>query len=166
MCRGDETVGYELQALLELRQRELDEAEGALVRALQVVEQQTRKRAVAEGALEEAEAALESRLAKERERRGPFRGGDWQDERRYQQRLEEQLRKYAAALRVEDQRLSEAERGGDDARAAVVSAGQALEVVAKHRERAEQQIATKQQRREEQEVDDLVAAQASRKRTP
>jgi len=163
---GDPAVGDKLQALLELRQRELDEAEGRLARAREAADQQTGARAVARQALEEAVAARESRSALERERSGSFRGGDWQNERRYQQRLDKGVQQCAAALRVEDLRLSEAERVVDDARGGVVSARQALEAVQKHQERAEQRGATKQQRREEQEVDDLVAAQATRKRTP
>jgi hypothetical protein len=159
------TLGTELQALMLLRQRELDEAEGALAGALGAVEQQTRKRALAERALDEAATELDSRSALARARRGPFRAGDAQREARFQQRLNERLRLRTDALRTEELRLSEVERAAEGARDAAVAARQALELVKRHRERAAQRRDLERQRRAQQEVDELVAGRATRRRT-
>lgn len=152
-----------LQALFESRRKALDAAEAGLGGAQQERRRCASALADAQRRLEEAEAAVRDRARLERERqRAGFRGGQWQQERRYQQRLRATCGVRAEAVRVAQGSLQGAEQAEQNARAAVLEARRELEVLEKHREREEARRRKERNRREEAEADDLTTSRFGR----
>lgn len=156
-------MGRDLETLMTLRQRALDEAESGLSTACRERALRAAEHARAREVLSAAREAVSARVQVERERQAQgFRGGQWVDERRYQVRLRERRAQAETTVRSEATRVAEAAAAEETARQAVLEAQREIQVLEKHLERQAARQRQLDQRRAENEQDDLVNARHGR----
>lgn len=157
-------MGSEIETLMTLRQRTLDEAESGLSAARRERERRVAEHARVQEVLAAAREAVGARVRLERQHQARgFRGGQWVDERRYQARLRARRDQAEATVRSEATRVAEAEAAEETAREAVLEARRQVQVLEKHLARQASRRRQQDQRRAENEQDDLVNARHGRK---
>ncbi len=150
-------MGNEIETLMMLRQRTLDEAETELSAMRREREGREEDQARARDALAAAREVVSARVGLERERQAQgFSGGQWADEHRYQARLRDRQAQAAVAVRSAETRVAEAQVSEDTARRLVLEARKEVGVLEKHLERQVSRARQQDQRRAEKEQDDLV----------
>jgi len=156
-------MGHEIETLMTLRQRALDEAESGLSAARGERARREEDHARAQDRLVAAQEVVGARVRLERQQQAQgFRGGQWVDERLYQTRLRERRAQAEAQVRSEAARVAEAEAAEKTARQRVVEARRQVQVLEKHQERQASRQRRKDERRAEKDQDDLVNARHGR----
>jgi flagellar biosynthesis chaperone FliJ len=150
-------MGNELETLMTLRQRTLDEAESGLSVAGRERARRVEEHARAQAALEAARERVSARVDRERDRqtRG-FSGGQWVDEHHYQARLREGQVQAEETVRSRAARVAQAQVSEDTARRLVLEARREVQVLEKHLEREASRDRRRDQRRAEKDQDDLA----------
>lgn len=157
-------MGNEIETLMTLRQRALDEAESGLSVARAERARREEEHARARDMLAAAREAVDARVRLERQQLAQgFRGGQWVDERRYQARLGERRAQAEATVRSEATRVAEAEAAEQTARQLVLEARRQVQVLEKHQARQASRQRQQDERRAENEQDDMVNARHGRK---
>lgn len=149
----------ELKTLQTLRQRTLDEAESGLGAARDERERREADHVQARDRLASASSAVRVRVERQRQQQArAIRGGQWVNERRYQERLIDARDRAVEAVRRAAARVTQAEAAEEAARQVLLEAKRQLQVLDKHLERQTARQRQEELRRADKEQDDLVNA--------
>ena len=155
---------YNLQTLLEIREREKGEAENAFADAQKILLREQKRK-------EEMEQELEKMVLRREEKRKEYAEKQMRGEmstqavisgNHYIERLKEEEVNQQEVIASQQRVVEDKERGVERAREAMIKATQDLKALQKHKEKWEKEVKKELAAKEENELDDLSQAAFSR----